>query len=334
MAQPNSDDNTVPEDEFTIIGRLASRFTTAAHDAGCELAATETGIGDDAALLEPTGDRQLWATDLVVDGVHVDRRFCSWGDIGYKAVMVTVSDLGAMGGRPTHLLVSVAAPAGSHLDDLMEGVAEAATESHCAVVGGDLSGSGTLVVSVAACGVLDGPGPALLRSGARPGDTLLVTGPLGGSAVGLRKLRGGAPGNRESGNRESDRTSGVRPETAYRRPVARIAEGILARQAGARAAIDVSDGFWADLGHLARASGVGAEIDDVPVAPGASEEEALSGGEDYELILSTPDPQRLIAAFAEAGLRPPVVIGRCTDHAGTLRLRGGEPEAPGWRHNF
>jgi thiamine-monophosphate kinase len=322
-------------DEFDTINRLRARFERAAGarmDRG-RPPEGETWIGDDAAVVRrPEGGLALLSTDLVVAGVHVDLELSGLDDLGYKALMVTVSDLAAMGGRPDHVLVSIASPPGTDLDLLAEGVAQAAEEAGCVVVGGDLSGSPALMVSVAVSGSLHRSthlGP-LLRSGAGPGDQLLVTGRLGGSAAGLRRLR-----------LRHDQGVIVEPSTeegellrAHRRPVARLEEGEVARLSGASAAIDLSDGLVADIRHLARVSGVGIDLAEVPVAPGATQEEALGGGEDYELLLATRDPARLQHEFAEAGLRPPIPIGRCTADPDRLELDGGPLPAGGWRHQL
>jgi thiamine-monophosphate kinase len=273
-----------------------------------------------------SADQVLWATDLIVEGVHIDLHLGTLGDAGYKALMVSVSDLAAMGAWPCFALVSIAAPAGTDLEWLGAGLAEAAVESGCVVIGGDLSQSPTLVVSTAIMGTLRAEtdqGP-LLRSGARPGDGLFVTGPLGGSAAGLRFLR-------------LQDAAGPAAEAlirAYRRPVARLREGEAARIAGATAAIDISDGLTSDLGHLAASSGVGIELDAVPVADGATEEEALGGGEEYELLVATGDRHGLLSAFRAAGLRPPLAIGRCTEQVGQLTFRGGPLPPGGWHHRF
>jgi thiamine-monophosphate kinase len=357
VQSPNSGDfrGHPPEgpDEFAVIERLRARFEVAARARFPDGPLPPTGdtwIGDDAAVVAvgPPGPgstrpgpeepgrpgrvgnglaRALLATDLVVEGVHFDLDLGGPDDVGYKALMVTVSDLAAMGARSDYALVSVAAPAGTDLDRLGDGVATAAAESACVVVGGDLSESRHLVVSVAVFGSLgEGPGEdPLLRSGARAGDHLFVTGPLGGSAAGLRLLRAG-PG-------PGDRTSEALVR-AYRRPVARWGEGAAARRSGATAAIDVSDGLVADLGHLASSSGVGIELDDLPVADGATRLDALHGGEDYELVIATGRPDPLVGAFAAAGLRPPLAIGRCTDRVGTGTLDGVPWPAGGWRHRF
>ncbi len=326
---------SVVGDEFAVIDRLRARFEDAA---GGGAPAGEVWIGDDAAWVRAPSGSLLLATDLVVAGVHVDLRWCSPADVGFKAVMVTVSDVAAMGGRPGHLLVSVAAPASVSLDEVAEGVAEAARLVGAPVVGGDLSAGPVLVVSVAVVGFLepastDGTVGPLRRAGARPGDAVYVTGPLGASAAGLARLRAEPP--------SSPAIAPVLPDgvdaalaVAHRRPVARLEEGSTARRAGARAAIDISDGLLADVGHLAEASQVGVAISDVPVAAGATLTDALGGGEDYELVVSTPAPDRLETAFAAAGLRAPIRIGECTTEAGVVRLDGQPAPAAGWRHRL
>jgi thiamine-monophosphate kinase len=171
----------------------------------------------------------------------------------------------------------------------------------------------------------------VLRHGARPGDRLFVTGPLGAAAAGLRGLRARADEPPEPGDRpEAERNL----ELAHRRPRARLAEGETARRAGVTAMIDVSDGFLADLGHLAHASGVGFGLDEVPVHEGATTEEALGGGEDYELVMATPHPDRLVAAFAAAGLRRPVPVGSCTAERDGRTLAGRPVPALGWQHTW
>lgn len=318
-----------PRDEFDLIQRIRSRLEAT----GGTAPSGQVWIGDDAAVVEsPGGTSMLLATDLVVGGVHVDLDRCTPGDIGYKSLMVTVSDLAAMGARPDHALLSVAAPAGFDIEGLMIGVAEAASETDCAVVGGDLSSSPVLVVSVAVTGSLRGSAPAgpLLRSGAAPGETVLLTGPLGASAAGLRLL-----GRDQSATPVPAKSAAESAAiSSYRRPRARVVEGETARWAGATAAIDISDGMVADIRHLARASGVGVDLQDVPAAPAAHPDEALSGGEEYELALVTPDPERLERAFDAAGLRPPIRIGVCSANPGQLTLAGRAMPEGGWRHRF
>jgi thiamine-monophosphate kinase len=314
-----------PGDEFALIGRLRARF-----EDGEVPPPGEVWIGDDAAVVAARPGPLLLATDLVVAGIHADLDLVAPDDLGWKAVMVTVSDLAAMGARPDHLLLSVAAPPGTDIGLVAEGVATAAAATGCRVVGGDLSAAPVLTVSVAATGSLHGPllpGPRL-RSGARPGDVLLVTGPLGASAAGLRILRAGSDGGPSSAEGVADAVD------AHRRPVARIEEGEVARLAGVTATVDVSDGLVAEVRLLAGASGVGVELDGVPAAAAATRAEALGGGEEYELVVATPDPDGLVRAFAAAGLRAPLRLGRCTDDTGRLTLDGAPLPAAGWRHRF
>jgi len=341
-------------DEFDAIERLRARFEAVArgqYPHGEVPPSGDTWIGDDAAVVTtraPMTDDQakhqanragtqeeaahpptfqaLLATDLIVEGVHVDLELCSLDDVGYKALMVTVSDLAAMGAWPEYALVSIAGPRGTDFDQLGAGLAAAAAETGCVVVGGDLSQSPTLVISTAAFGGLRGDtgyGP-LLRSGANAGDCLLVTGPLGGSAAGLRLLRSGMAGSQAAAVLAG----------AYRRPTARLRQGEVARQAGASAAIDISDGLVADIGHLARASGVGIALDRLPVIDGATRDEVLHGGEDYELLIATREPDRLVGAFEAEELRPPIPIGVCVAQIGPATLEGHPLPPGGWRHQF
>lgn len=281
--------------------------------------AGETWIGDDAAVVVPPIGGLLLAADLVVVGVHADLDLVGLDDLGWKAMAVNVSDIAAMGGRPTHALVSVAGPPDIDLALLYRGVAAAAEEYGCPVVGGDLSFAKELVVSVAIIGEA-GERPPVLRGGALPGDAIFVTGPLGGSAAGLRLLR------------EHRADASVELVNAHRRPRARVAEGRAARAAGATAMVDVSDGLAADVRHLAEASGVGIVLDTVPCMPGATEAEALGGGEDFELIFSATNAGHVAATFAEAGLRQPIVIGHCTAEPLERRLRDEPLPTLGWEH--
>ncbi|MHB1502745.1 MAG: thiamine-phosphate kinase [Acidimicrobiales bacterium] len=317
-------------------------------------------IGDDSAVLPGIRSQMLLATDLTVAGVHADLDLVGLDDMGWKAVAVTVSDVAAMGGRPREVLVAVAGPPDTDLDLLYDGIGLGAARHGCAVVGGDLSDAGQLVVCVAVTGFVP---KAVLRSGATPGDFLFVTGPLGASAAGLRLLRQaapqghgragaiggtgtgtdagaiavhGVPGGTGSTSRAGSTDDVITRHLieAHRRPVARLAEGEAARLAGCRAMIDVSDGLALDIHRLADASGVGFRLDQVPVASGALADEALAGGEDYELIMAVADPARLVARFTGSGLAEPVLIGVCVEDP-TERTLAGEPLVPrGWEHTW
>jgi thiamine-monophosphate kinase len=286
--------------------------------------AGQVWIGDDAAVLgEPRGVLLL-ATDATVEGVHGDLALMNLDDLGWRAVVATLSDIAAMGGSPLDAVVAVAGPASVDLDLLFRGVADAAEEHGCHVVGGDLSAARQLVVVTTVTGVVETPPPPVLRSGAAAGHLLFVTGPLGGSAAGLRALRD-----------RHERADGVDPLVlAHLRPGARIEAGEAARSGGASAMIDVSDGLAADLWHLADASKVGFELQDVPVFPGASLDDALGGGEDYELVIAVQDAERLEAEFKARGLAPPILMGRCVEESSRRSLRGEHLKSMGYEHRF
>jgi len=309
--------------EFAAIDRLRRRLPSPPPG--------ELWVGDDAAVVTPQPGPLLLTTDMAVAGVHGDLSVIGADDFGWRAMVAAVSDVAAMGGRPGHAVVAVAVPPGADLDALYDGLAAAASEHGSPIVGGDLTAGPTLVVAVAVTGWLRGPEPAVRRGGAGPGDALFVTGPLGGSAVGLRTLRAQA-GAGDGAAAPVAAIDGV--GEAHRRPRARLAEGETARLAGASAMIDVSDGLAADLGHLADESGVGVVLDDVPCAPGATVLDALGGGEDYELVLATPEPGRLLDAFAAAGLRRPVRIGVCVEDPSVRTLGDEAIPAVGWEHEI
>jgi thiamine-monophosphate kinase len=276
------------------------------------------GIGDDAAVLRPPPGHDLVATvDAVVEGVHFGGAF-SPEDVGWKSLAVSLSDLAAMGARPLWALVALATPRHVEprwLERVGRGIASCARRHHTSVVGGNVSAAGQLSLTVTVVGAIR-RGRALLRSGARPGDLLLVSGTLGDAALGLRP---GAPASLRM---------------RQRRPRPRLALG-QAAQGLARAAIDVSDGLIQDLGHLCRASGTGARLhlDRLPLSPAYREatrgrehphEEALSGGEDYEILLAVPRARlpALLAAARDA--RTPVaVIGEVEAEQGIRVAKGG-----------
>ena len=333
MPGPNSADTErgpsgrPPGGEFAAISQLASglKAVLGGPPGG------ETWIGDDAAVLAPPAGQLLLTTDVSVAGVHADLSLVSIADLGWRALAASVSDIAAMGGRPRHAVVAVAGPPDTDLAGLYDGLAAAAAAWACPVVGGDLSAADRLSVAVAVTGdVPDAPG-AVLRSGARPGERIFVTGPLGAAAAGLRLLRGGARRPSAIGARGKEAAALL---DAYRRPQARPAEGAAARRAGATAMVDVSDGLVADLGHVADASGVGFRLDDVPVHPGAQLEDALGGGEDYELVVVAPDAAALTGSFERAGLRPPRPIGQCVEDPAERTLRGQRLLQVGWTHHF
>ena len=281
---------------------LIRRFTQALPLAG---EGVRIGPGDDAAVLAPPAGEELVATaDAVVAGVHFDRGFTP-EDVGWKALAVNLSDLAAMGARPLWALVCLGVPPTARPAQIVRiarGLGACARRHRIAVAGGNVTRAAELSVTVTAIGAVP-EGRALLRSGARAGDLVLVTGTLGDAALGRLP---GAP------------AALVRRQ---RRPVPRLAAG-RALAGVARAAVDVSDGLVQDLGHLCEASGVGARIGvaDLPLSEAARRfakrgdgvrEAALAGGEDYELVVAVAPSLLLAARAAAARARTPLsVIGR------------------------
>jgi thiamine-monophosphate kinase len=247
------------------------------------------GIENDAADL---GGGLVVTQDALVEDVHFRREWLEPRELGFRAAAVNLSDLAASGAEPEALLVTLAAPSETPLDDVLE-LYEGLNEPGVPVVGGDTTGAAVLMLSVTALGRSERiPG----RSGARPGDLLVVTGPLGGAGAAFREER-------------------------HARPPLRLEEG-RRLAAVAHAMLDISDGLAVDAGHIAGRSGCRVEIDleRVPLADGAAQED-LGFGEDYELLAATPDALGL----AE--------IGRCTEGEGVeIRLRGNPVAMGGWDH--
>ena len=235
------------------------------------------GVEHDAAQI----DGLVVTQDALVEGVHFRFDLIDWRELGFRAAAVNLSDLAASGAEPLALIVSLAAPNLDHAIELYEGIAEAGVP----VRGGDTTRADTVVLSVTAIGRAERvPG----RAGAKPGDLVVVSGPLGAAGAAFREGR-------------------------LARPPVRLAEGKrLARVA--HAMLDISDGLGPDAGHIAERSGcrLVIDLDAVPLAPGATRAD-LEFGEDYELLAATPDP----LDFA--------VIGRCEEGSGvSVDLRGWE----------
>ena len=246
------------------------------------------GIEHDAAQIQGLVVTQ----DALVEGIHFRFDLCSWRDLGFRAAAANLSDLAACGAEPLALLVTLGLPAETELSDVVE-LYEGLNEPGVPVRGGDTTSAQEVFLSVTALGEAQRvPG----RAGAKPGDLLVVTGPLGAAGAAFRGGR-------------------------LDRPPLRLDEGRrLARVATAM--LDLSDGLAADASHLAARSGcrLVIELERVPLAPGALLED-LSFGEDYELLAATPDA----LAFP--------VIGRCEVGSGVdVRLRGEPVELSGWEH--
>ncbi len=291
------------------------------------------GIGDDAAVLRPRRGCDLVATvDALVEDVHFRWSTTDARSLGHKALAVNLSDLAAMGARPLGFLLSLTVPGGAaseRLRALTRGLLEAARAARCPLVGGDTTAGPAWMLSITALGEVR-RGRALLRSGARVGDRILVTGELGGAALGLALLEAGR-----------GRSAGARAHVRRQlRPAARLdAAARLGRSGFVTAAIDLSDGLAQDLGHVLRASRVGAvvDVDRVPLARGLGAlcarhgldplELALAGGEDYELLFCVSPRAPAPAVLARRLECPVSEIGVIAPGRGLRLTQGGAPFA-------
>lgn len=247
------------------------------------------GPGDDAAVVRGGSGELVLTTDAMVEGVHFLSDGTTPRDLGYKAIAVNVSDIAAMAGSPRFALCALTltdAIDASWVVELAGGMRECCDEFAVSLVGGNLSRGEELAIVVTVTGEV-GPGRAVRRDGARPGERVVVTGSLGGSAAGLRV--------------SSQRTWSDDERDALRRsmrPVPRVGEASILAAHGATAMMDVSDGLAIDLSRLCRASAVAArvEVGHVPVHPASTLREALGGGEDYELVATLPGPDAVAGA--------------------------------------
>ncbi len=271
--------------EFGLIRRITQQIARRAVE--CD-ASVIIGLGDDAAAWEKTsGVVEVLTTDTLVEGRHFDRKYTSWLDVGWKALASNLSDIAAMGATPSLVLVTLGLPYDldvESVDAFYDGILECAAEYGGVVVGGDIVGSSEFFATIALIG--KSSDALLLRSNAREGDVIAVTGTLGRASAGLVLLKN----NLENG---TTRTSVLR--SAYARPEPRMSDGKLLVSHGICCAMDISDGFLADLGKLCEASAVGALIyaSAIPIHPEVRRmfpeqfmDFGLGGGEDYELVFT------------------------------------------------
>ena len=262
-----------------------------------------TGIGDDAAILKcPSGFEVLLTTDFSLEGVHFRREWHPPDSIGHRCLARGLSDIAAMGGEPNAAFLSLALPADlpqSWVDRFMTGLLRLAKQFHVQLAGGDTASSPAGVLAdIVVVGRVPA-GKAVLRSGARPGDSIYVTGEVGHSAWTLKQLRDGilsAP--------EAKRRAIYRQHSAHFYPLPRIRVGRwLAERELATAAIDISDGLSTDLGHICEESHVGALVREPAIPrpsgmPTSSLHYALHGGEDYELLFTAPESRSVPSKIA------------------------------------
>jgi thiamine-monophosphate kinase len=303
-------------------------------------AGLRVGIGDDAAVIRPrAGVEWVLTTDAFLENVHFLPRIHAPEVVGYKALARATSDLAAMGARPRYFLLSLALPpscTGKWFDRFLKGMSRAARSFGLVLAGGDTTRNPVAAINLTVIGEIV-PGRTVLRSGARPGDMICVSGTLGEAELGLRLLDQGLPVRRK--------WQGLLQKHLYPEP--RLALGAwLARNGKATAMIDTSDGLSTDLAHLCEASGVGAKVwaARIPKAELPSDLQklgleplhlALDGGEDYELLFTVPRRQARHLPRAVRGV-PITIIGEVTrsnrilllDDAGrtkTLRAQGWDP---------
>ena len=262
--------------------------------------------GDDCAILRPAGscDDLLLTTDQIVENRHFLRDRHPPEALGRKALVRSLSDIAAMGGRPAFFLQTVCLPSwaiGAWHDEFQQGMrraADLAGAEQLALVGGDVAAGGLFVATTTVIGMVEA-GTALTRDGARPGDSLHVSGSLGGSALGLDILLN-----------DAGRALGDPAVQRHCEPSPRLKLGRVLREIPASAAIDLSDGLAIDANRLAAASGVAVVIaaEAVPLFPGARMESAIRSGEEYELLFTLP-PRTPVPSGLQATLIGHVEVG-------------------------
>ncbi len=278
------------------------------------------GIGDDTAVLQPEqGNLLLMTTDMLVEDVHFSFRYCPSRSVGWKALAVNISDIAAMGGLPSSATVAIGIPPQTEValvEELYRGLVECAAVYETDIVGGDtVKSPHGLIINVSLLGRVE-PDRVIYRSGARPGDVLMVTGPLGSSAAGFYALSTDwLPVSCETAGKVTQ---------VHLYPSPKVTEGrILSGSGHITAMNDISDGLASEVLEICQASGTGCELDadSVPYAPAVAEickgagasplEWALYGGEDFELVFTVrPEGVAYVkSALKDAGCSP-AVVGR------------------------
>ncbi len=276
--------------EHGLIQRIQSKFPS-------KYPGVVLGIGDDAAIITPDARKSLLlSTDTLREDIHFRKGYCTFYDMGWKAVAVSISDIAAMGGMPRHLLLSIAVPhktSVTDLDGMIKGVADITTKYEVSLIGGNISRSTNgVTIDTTVIGELN-KGTGVARSGASVGDMIYITGKVGKSAIGFSLLKSATD------IRSISYRTAVPFIASHLRPVPRVREGmILGANKLATAMIDISDGLLADLDHICKQSKVGANIYTslipLPDIPRRLKREvardplyyALYGGEDYELLFT------------------------------------------------
>jgi thiamine-monophosphate kinase len=308
------------------------------------------GIGDDAAVWQPSrSNRSVITTDALVEGVHFTRAAMSAAEVGHRALAANLSDVAAMGARPVLATIALGLPPETDPAWVLacyDGIAALAARARCAIAGGDITRAPAVTLALTVVGEVR-PSNLKTRAGARPGDVVAVTGPLGASRAGLLAALGrlDAPAASDPSPAPAGRDALAEVLAAYRTPEPRLAEGRwLGASRHVRAMMDSSDGLSTDLARLCAASGAGATIETLPVHPGARlvaerlgedpERYALDGGEDFELI-ATLDKRafpHLAHRFRLRFGRELAAVGTITAEPGLRRGDGRPVEPGGWDH--
>ncbi len=330
--------------ELALVAEIRQRAARSASRG--QYGGLRLGIGDDCALLAPRrGEELAMTTDLSIAGRHFRLDWHQPEAIGHRVLARGLSDLAAMGARPVAAFLSLGLPRSlttavgrrsSWFERFLDGLLALAEAYSTPLAGGDLAESPVAVADIVLIGAVP-RGRALLRSGAKPGDLLYVTGALGGAAAGLARLEKLASPARPNPPCIPKKLEALLAAHLYPRP--RIAQGLwLQRRGLASAALDLSDGLSTDLAHLCEESGVAAEADAalLPIHAAATLDQALHGGEDYELLFTAPVTARLPRSIAGV---PMTQIGRITRPRASqpmitlLTQQGRLPlEAHGWEH--
>jgi thiamine-monophosphate kinase len=284
----------------------------------------------------------------MVEGIHFRRDQLSFEEIGHRALAAALSDLAAMGAAPGEAYLALVIAADVELDqaaELARGAQRLADNCTVAIAGGDVTSGSALTVSVTVVGWARDPGELVGRDGARPGDLVVVTGPLGGSGAGLALLE------ERVGPESVDPAVAAALRARYARPHPRLSTGAELSALGATAMIDLSDGLATDARHIAVQSGATVELSlaSLPLAPGVAEvanalgldpaEFAATAGEDYELCACIPQAaapavrERWAAPSADEGGPAVTWIGRVLEGPGEVSFRDGQARLSGYEHS-
>ena len=335
MTDRRTDDRAEAADGSPTIGDVGERWViaelrrTAAVAEGADLFDDiVVGTGDDAAVIDTTTPTVI-STDTAVQGRHFRLDWSSAHEVGARAVVQSVADIAAMGGRPTGVVVSIAAPVSTPVEvilDLNRGIVDEAHRQGARVLGGDLVAAGQIVVTVTALGTLDDGVRAVELGDARAGDVLAVSGPLGAAAAGLAVLVAGDPALIERHASLVD---------SYRLPQPDLRQGIVAASAGVHAMTDISDGLVEELVTMSAAAGVCLSVssEQIPRPDGLRVAATDLGADDRIWALTGGEDHELLAAFADVDAVPPgwTVIGSVVVGAGVLIDDAAPQGLHGWQ---